>query len=174
MNKSKKTYTANTLTFSQKGTLLALIILFVLCISWIPKLALPIFYLISILLILLVAIGFLFAVICHKKGFLKNDDGLYVAYFIFGLTLHKSLIDLTNYSDISILKSRKKMAFEKGHRMEPDMVYYDFFYNIFLLNEPHTLKFKLISTTNEQKAKEMIDFLTINSHLKSKNYMPRF
>jgi len=174
LNKEKRIYATNTLTFTQKGVLLALIILFVLCITWINKLSLAIFYRISVSLVLLVAIGFLFAVICHKKGFIKNDDGLYIAYSIFGFTLHKSLIDLTNYTDISILKSRKKMAFEKSVRMEPDMIYYDFFYNIFLLNEYHTIKFNLISTINEQKAKEIVDFITINSHLKNKNYKPRF
>ena len=154
--------------------LLALIIMCSFCLIWIYNLTLNILYQIPISLILVTTIVFLIVVIWHKIGFVKNDLGIYFCYFLCGYAIFKTKIDFAKFTDICILQSRKKMAYQKMNKMEPNMIYYDHFHNIYLLNNLHTEKSKLISTTDREKAEKMVDFFLINTHLKSNVYQPRF
>lgn len=121
------------------------------------------------------AVFLLFVVlIFSRKGFVIKKDRLYRASFFTGIAVHKRKIELRERPVISILKFKKKQKFAFFSAARPNLSHNFNAFDIYLLNDGHTRKNRLLSLKKEGAATEAIGFLTAHTTLKSETYSPRF
>lgn len=121
------------------------------------------------------AVFLLFIVlIFSRKGFLIKKDRLYRASFFTGIAVHKKKVELKERPVISILKFKKKQKFAFFSAARPDLSHNFNAFDIYLLNNRHTRKNRLLSLKKEGMATEAIVFLTAHTSLKNEIYRPRF
>ena len=109
-----------------------------------------------------------------KKGFVKNNKGIHIGYFSLGKLLILEPIGLINRNKVSILKFKRRQRAAFVSIANPEFSEQFNSFEIYLLNEKHTIKEKVLSLKSDKKAKSAIEFLTKNSKLIYEIYSPDF
>ncbi len=109
-----------------------------------------------------------------KKGFMKNSHGLHIGYFSWGKLVFTEHIRLLNKPKVTILKFRKRERAGFVSIANPEFSQAFNAFDIYLLNEKHTVKKQVISFKSEKNAQLALNFLTSNSKLKHEIYSPDF
>ena len=116
-----------------------------------------------------------------KKGIVIENKLIHIGYYLFGLKIFKQKVEAENMKIITLLKFIKSTNYnyEKRHpsnvtRWEPNLNYQSNSFQIFLLNENHTKKKKVLSLVNEQNSNKAIEFIKKNTNLKIEIYNPNF
>ena len=116
-----------------------------------------------------------------KKGILIENKFIYIGYYLFGLKIFKQKLETENMQIITLLKFIKSTNYnyEKRHpsnvtRWEPNLNYQSNSFQIFLLNENHTKKKKLLNLVKKENSDKAIEFITKNTNLKIEIYNPNF
>jgi len=107
-----------------------------------------------------------------QKGIVKNSKGFYIGYFTWGKLVLKSSIHLFNLPVITLLKFQRKSrgAFRSVANPKFSVSFNSF--EIYLLNEKHTVKRKILTLKHEEKANFAIDFISLHSQLRKEVYRP--
>lgn len=129
-----------------------------------------ILFLFGLLVWLFFAISFIFI----KKGLIKSDNGIHFGYFCWGLYVGK---DKNKYLDrpiVTVLKFKKRQKLAFVSAANPDFSSSFNAFDVYLLNEKHTEKDKLIGLNTISRANSAIEFITKNSNLKFELYSPDF
>lgn len=128
-----------------------------------------------IAVIAFVAILFLaLSIFCTKKGIVKDNQGIHIGYFSWNKLVYQDPIELLNLPVISLLKFRRKSRGAYTSFANPEFSVSFNTFEIYALNDKHTVKRKIISLTNEDKANATLDFLKTNSKLRHEVYSPKF
>ncbi len=109
-----------------------------------------------------------------KKGMVMDNQGIYVGYFSWNKLIFKDPITLLNISAVSILKFKRRQRGAYLSVANPEFSVSFNTFEIYMLNEKHTTKNKILTLRNEEKAKQTIEFITRNSNLKHEIYSPDF
>ena len=116
-----------------------------------------------------------------KKGIVIENKLIHIGYYLFGLKIFKQKVETDNMKIITLFKFIKSTNYnyEKRHpsnvtRWEPNLNYQSNSFQIFLLNENHTEKKKVLSVVKEQNSNKAIEFITKNTDLKIEIYNPNF
>lgn len=137
---------------SNKNTII-IIFIFSLCIS-----------LLSILL----------SIIFSKKGFLYNNNSIYLSYTFLDKNIYSKSILLDGKTSFTFLKQnilQKNTYLSAG---SADLSYKDISFSIVLLNKNHTQKKYLITVNSIKNTKELKLFLEEATNLKYEIYSPNF
>jgi len=110
----------------------------------------------------------------NKNGLIIKNNKLYQAKFIFGFCWFKLKKNITGITDITILtiKGVKKYAFVSD--THPDKGYDVINYDIYMLNEKHTVKKYLATAKNKKQANDAIVIINEVFNFKFGLYNPRF
>lgn len=109
-----------------------------------------------------------------RKGFLKREGKLYKAKFFRGRVLTRKVMNLQEKPVVSILKFRRSRKYAFFSAAKPDLAAEFNSFEVYVLNESHIKRDLLLRLTNEEKAKEAIDFLISNFPLRHEIYSPNF
>lgn len=112
--------------------------------------------------------------IFSRKGFVIKKNRLYRTSFFSGIPLHKQRVELQARPVISILKFKKKQKLIFFSIARPNLSHGFNAFDIYLLNERHTRKNKLLSLKKEVMAIEAANFLIAHTSLKKEAYSPQF
>ena len=118
---------------------------------------------------------FILLIILSKNGILvTNKKDLYSAKFIFGKYWFRQKVDLSDITDISILSYKESLNFAPFSFALPEKKYEVYNNKIYLLNEYHTIKRYLISTSDMALAEKTVDEIKEVLHLNYELYNPRY
>ncbi|GAA3512521.1 hypothetical protein GCM10022393_27860 [Aquimarina addita] len=120
-----------------------------------------------------ISIGILVMLFC-KKGILIKNGNLYKTQFFFGKVLKKKQLSLDRITDISLLSFNGTQKFAWSSMAKPDQGYEVKRYELYLLNENHTVKLFLISTSKKELAVDSINIIAQELGLVHSVYNPRF
>lgn len=127
------------------------------------------------------AVVFCVCLMLLKKGIVIENKLIYIGYYLLGLKIFKQKIETDNLKIFTLLKLIKSTNYnyEKRHpsnvtRWEPNLNYQSSSFQIFLLNENHTEKKKVLSLVKEQNSNKAIELITKNTDLKIEIYNPNF
>ena len=116
-----------------------------------------------------------------KKGIVIENKVIHISYYLFGLKIFKQKVETENMKIITLFKFIKSTNYNyaKRHpsnvtRWEPNLNYQSNSFQIFLLDENHTEKKKVLSLVKEQNSNKAIEFITKNTDLKIEIYNPNF
>jgi hypothetical protein len=109
-----------------------------------------------------------------KKGFVVVKNRLYKGIFFRDILLFKREINLANKPVFSILKFRKKQKYAFFTAANPDLAYEFNAFDIYLLNEKHTIKTLLISLQSEHNSQKASKFISDFTDLDYEIYSPDF
>lgn len=116
-----------------------------------------------------------------KKGIVIEEKLIYIGYFLLGKKIFKKKVETGNMKIITLLKFIKSTNYNYPElhpsnvtRWEPNLNYQTDSFQLFLLNENHTCKKKLLSLVKEQNATNAIEFILKNTELKIEIYDPNF
>ena len=116
-----------------------------------------------------------------KKGIVIENKLIHIGYYLFGLKIFKQKVETENMKIITLFKFIKSTNYnyEKRHpsnvtRWEPNLNYQSNSFQLFLLNENHTEKKKILSLVKEQNSNKAIEFITKNTNLRMEIYNPNF
>lgn len=121
-------------------------------------------------LILFVGISIFFI----KKGIIKDGNGLQIGYFSWRKLIYTEPISLMNMQVVTLLNFRKKRREFHTDVTSPDFSVSSNSFEIYLLNNKHTVKRKVIVLNSEDKANAAMDFLSKHSKLRHEIYSPDF
>ncbi len=109
-----------------------------------------------------------------KKGFVHDKTGTHLGYFSWGKLLIKEPITLLDRPILTVLKFKRnqKLGFISAANPEFSESFNTF--DIYLLNEKHTLKDKVIGLKSDKASKQAINFLTNHLPLRYEVYSPDF
>lgn len=125
---------------------------------------------IPVVLVLIVLIATTFS----KKGFVVIDKALYKGIFVRKKLIYCQKIDLNNKPVFAILIFRKIQKFAFLTVANPDMSHGFNGFDVYLLNEKHTEKERIMSLKSELNSQKAIDFITLYTNLKHEVYSPDF
>ncbi len=130
----------------------------------------------SLLLLFFFASGTILGLILFfsKNGLAKDNYGIHKAVFLGQVLLIKQRFQLKDKVACSILKFRKSQKYSFFSAAKPDLAHEFNAFDVYLLNERHTRKLKILSLKKEEKSQMAIDFLTEHSDLKYEIYSPDF
>jgi hypothetical protein len=130
------------------------------------------FILISIICILILFL--LLLIIFSKKGFLFNNNSLYLSYTFLNKNIYSKIILLDDKTSFTFLKQnilQKNTYLSAGGA---DLSYKDISFNIVLLNKNHTQKKHLITINSIKNTEELKLFIENATNLKYEIYNPNF
>lgn len=109
-----------------------------------------------------------------KKGLVKNKKGIHIGYFTWEKLLFLEPIGILGKSSVSILKFKRRgrAAFTSIANSDFSEAFNTF--EIYLLNEKHTVKEKVLTLKTQEKADSAISFMTEQSRLVFELYSPDF
>ncbi|TDQ28160.1 hypothetical protein CLV82_2962 [Zeaxanthinibacter enoshimensis] len=112
--------------------------------------------------------------ILSKKGFYYKNENLYRGYFIGRLLLIKQKLAIQDKPVCAILKSNKRQKYGFFSAAKPDLANKFGAFDIYLLNENHTAKNRIMTLKHEKNSQKAIDFIMAHTDLKFEVYCPRF
>jgi hypothetical protein len=118
--------------------------------------------------------SFFIVVFFSKNGLVHEGDKIYTGVFIGQILLLKNRINLTDKRACSILKFRKSQKYSFFTAARPDLAHEFNAFDIYLLNDRHTKKSRILSLKKESNSKIAVQFLVDNTHLKHEVYSPNF
>lgn len=123
----------------------------------------------SFLIILFVGISIFFI----KKGIIKDGNGLQIGYFSWRKLIYKDPIAFMGFPAVTLLKFRKK---SRGANIiySPDFSNSIYSFEIYLLDNKHTVKRKILTLKDEDRANATIQFIAKHSKLRHEIYSPDF
>jgi len=127
---------------------------------------------ILLVLILVSFIMFLTSLLIIKKGLTRDHNKLFLGYFLFGLLIRKKEIDNTGMNIITQLIYRKSTNYNYSTKWEPGFRYKEISFELYFVNENHTVKKKIIELTREDNSKKAIDFLLLNIKATFQKFSP--
>ncbi|MEM7381742.1 MAG: hypothetical protein AAF361_11170 [Bacteroidota bacterium] len=104
----------------------------------------------------------------------KDKNGIYKAVFLGQFLLIKQKIKLQDKVACSILKFRKSQKYSFFSAARPDLAHEFNAFDVYLLNQRHTRKLKILSLKKEEKSQMAINFLMEHTGLKHEIYSPDF
>ena len=126
------------------------------------------------LAISLLATSFFLAVFFSKNGLVYEGENIYTGVFIGKILLLKNRINLSDKSFCSILKFRKSQKYSFFTAARPDLAHEFNAFDIYLLNDRHTKKLRILSLKKESNSKIAVQFIEDNTNLKYEIYSPNF
>lgn len=102
------------------------------------------------------------------------DKNLCKGIFVGKKLIFQRKIDLNNKPVFTILKFKKIQKFAFLTVANPDMSHAFNGFDIYLLNEKHTEKERIMCLKSELNSQKAIDFITLNTNLKHEVYSPDF
>ena len=126
------------------------------------------------LAIALLVTSFFLVVFFSKNGLVYDGENIYTGVFIGQTLLLKNRINLSDKSACSILKFRKSQRYSFFTAARPDLAHEFNAFDIYLLNDRHTKKSRILSLKKESNSKMAIQFLEDNTDLKYQIYSPNF
>lgn len=124
---------------------------------------------IAFLIILFFAISIFFI----KKGIVKDNYGLHIGYYSWSKLIYKDPIAFMGLPAVTLLKFRKK---SRGANItySPDFSNSINSFEIYLLDNKHTVKRKILTLKDEDRANATIQFIAKHSKLRHEIYSPDF
>lgn len=107
-----------------------------------------------------------------KNGFVIKNGQLRTAKFVFGQSWTSKKVDLTDKTDISILKFKGVQKFTFAVVANPNQGYEVYNNKIYLLNSNHSVKDLLYTTKDEAAAEKAIGFINETCNLNFSDYNP--
>lgn len=127
-----------------------------------------------LLAVVIVVLILLLSLLISKKGLVAKQGAIYRGTFIGNTLILKQQIGLQQVAACSILKFKRRQKYPFFSSARPDLAYDFNAFDIYLLNERHTKKKRLLSLKIESNSKKAIDFLTENTNLNYEVYSPNF
>ena len=107
-----------------------------------------------------------------KNGFVIKNNELRTAKFIFKTPWKGKKVDLSDKTDISILKYKGAQRFTFAVVANPNQTYEVYNNRIYLLNSNHSVKDLIFTTKDASSAEKAVSFLNENFGLNFSNYNP--
>lgn len=133
----------------------------------------------SIINLLIFTLFILVGLLLLRKGLvIEKNEQIRTAYFLFGMLLKTNIIETKKMNIVSILTFRKRSNYKypkrwnSFNRWEPNLEYSATSYQLYLLNENHSVKRKLISFMKEESSIKALNFLLQNAEMKVAVYNP--
>ena len=122
----------------------------------------------------LIWIIFALSFIFIKKGLVKDNKGIHLGYYCWKKYVGRDKNKFSDRPIVTILKFKKKQKLAFISAANPDFSTSFNAFDIYLLNDRHTKKNKLIGLKDKLNADSAIEFITANSDLKFELYSPDF
>ncbi|MNL02830.1 hypothetical protein D3C87_1233510 [compost metagenome] len=126
------------------------------------------YYNIEIVLFFLILI--FISVLFTKKGLLSENQELYTATFLFGFVLRKTVINISDFQQLSIINGKLSTNYgytydiKRLRYWEPNLNYSETSFAICMVDETKAYK-KILRLTKSEKVKLAIDFIVRNTNL---------
>ncbi len=127
------------------------------------------YYIIEIILFLLNLI--FISILFTKKGLSIENQKLYKIVSLFGFTLTKKLIEISDFQQLFITNGKLSTNYaysyniKELHNWEPDLNHSVNCFNIFMTDENKTYQKKILTLTKLEKVKLATDFITKNTNI---------
>jgi hypothetical protein len=129
----------------------------------------------NVLILLLAGLSFiLISLLVLKKGIVVKQDKIFIGYFLFGRLLFKNEVDCRGMHIITLLMFGKTQNYNYSNHWEPKLNYKIASFELFLVNENHTIKEKILNLSKEESSKKGIEFLLKNTGMEFQKYNPSF
>lgn len=106
-----------------------------------------------------------------KKGLIVKNDKLYNAIFLFSFTIRKTLIETSNFQELSVATGKLSTNYAYSHNIrdfhnwEPNLNYSMSCFSFFMFDQNYTNQKKILRLTKPEKVKLAIDFIIKNTNL---------
>jgi hypothetical protein len=126
------------------------------------------YYSIEIVLSFLILI--FISILFTKKGLLSENQELYTATFLFGFVLRKTVINISDFQQLSIINGKLSTNYgytydiKRLRYWEPNLNYSETNFTICMVDETKAYK-KILRLTKSEKVKLAIDFIVRNTNL---------
>lgn len=107
-----------------------------------------------------------------KNGFIIENNELSTAKFVFKIPWSSKKVNLTDKTDISILKYKGSQKFIFALVANPNQAYEVYSNRIYLLNSNHSVKELIFTTKDDLDAEKAISFINESFGLNFSNYNP--
>ena len=124
----------------------------------------------AFILILILAVS----ILKINKGIVIDQGKLYIGYFSWNKLFFKDPVEINNQQIITILRYKRRERGVYRSIANPEFTTSFNTFEIYLLNDKHTVKRKIITLKNEYKANAALDFIIKNSSLEHQIYSPDF
>jgi len=125
-------------------------------------------------LLIIALILILTSLLIIRKGIITDKDRLFIGYFLFATLIMKKQIEDNGMNIITLLTYQKSTNYNYGTKWEPGLDFKTPSFELYFVNEKHTLKKRIILLTKENNSKIAIDFLLHHAGVQFQTYSPKF
>ena len=123
-------------------------------------------------ILLFLASFVLLGITLSKQGLVINEGRLYQSVFLFKRPIRSNEIELSSFSDVTLMAHNLNRKYAFGASPNPDQSYDYKEYRVYLLNATHSKKHLIAKLKEREKAKELAGIIEKELRLSYSKYNP--